>query len=292
MSEFEQYWESRLRFVDVHYHASPDSFERRYHAVEAGRLYARYGGGCVLKNHLGSVTALASICQQMELPVFGSIVLNEIAGGICTQPIKQALCQYQFPHQGRLLVHLPTVVTSSHRSVMSRKMANNSVENFAQVPLRIVGNDGKLLPALQSLLHFSQEQDIVISTGHASREEIYSLLEQVDKMGGGCRVMLNQPANPITGMVAEELISLGHHDWLYIEQTALTVLLGYQSFEDFSVVLSSVPNLLYSSDLGQSCQIDIPEWLKQSKMWFEKIGLSKSRQKDICLHTPLTMLAP
>ncbi|MDE9448407.1 hypothetical protein KKJ04_23650, partial [Xenorhabdus bovienii] len=54
---FIEYWEKKLRFLDVHYHARPDSYIRRYNVLEAGREYSRQGGGVVLKNHLGSVAA-------------------------------------------------------------------------------------------------------------------------------------------------------------------------------------------------------------------------------------------
>lgn len=43
--QFFAYWASRLQFLDVHYHARPDSYHRRYSAFEAGQQYARYQGG-------------------------------------------------------------------------------------------------------------------------------------------------------------------------------------------------------------------------------------------------------
>lgn len=292
MNQFIEHWNKNLEFLDVHYHASPDSYQRRYNVNEAGKIFASLSGGCVLKNHLGSSTALASLAQEMQLPVFGSVVLNDIAGGLSVKSVQQALCQYYFPHSGRLLIHLPTVVRSAHNSVMNRKVANNAVQKFANKPQKITNGHQELLPETKELVAFAQNNNVVISTGHASKQEVYALIEYIDKTGGGCRLMLNQPANPITGMTAEELFALGSHEWLFIEQTALTVLLGYQSFEDFSFVISKLPNLVYSSDLGQQCQIDIPEWLKKTQSWFRQIGVSDARKKEICLDNPLKMLAP
>ncbi len=47
--QFFAYWASRLQFLDVHYHARPDSYHRRYSAFEAGQQYARYQGGAPIK---------------------------------------------------------------------------------------------------------------------------------------------------------------------------------------------------------------------------------------------------
>ena len=65
--QFFDYWAPRLRFLDVHYHARPDSYHRRYSAAEAGERYARHQGGVVLKNHLGSVSALAAAMQELRM---------------------------------------------------------------------------------------------------------------------------------------------------------------------------------------------------------------------------------
>ena len=105
-----------------------------------------------------------------------------------------------------------------------------------------------LQPCVKSLIDFAQDHAVVISTGHASKEEIYRLIEYIDQHAPNCRLMLNQPADPITGMTAADLQALGCHDWLYVEQTALTVLLGYQSYDDFAQVMHHLPNLVYSSD--------------------------------------------
>ncbi|WGI26164.1 hypothetical protein QEN58_03660 [Halomonas alkaliantarctica] len=57
----------------------------------------------------------------------------------------------------------------------------------------------------------------------------------------------------------------------------MTYLLGYQAWEDFLMVLKSVPRVLYSSDLGQPTQPDIEQWLGQSEKWFELMNLSSNR---------------
>ncbi|MCC8422771.1 MULTISPECIES: hypothetical protein [Photorhabdus] len=123
-------------------------------------------------------------------------------------------------------------------------------------------------------------------------EWLWVLIIDAITAAGGCKFMLNQPASPMTGLKAKDLKALGKHDWLYVEQTALTVYLGYQTTEDFFEVLSEVNNVVYSSDLGQPVQPDVEQWLNDSERWFKTAGLGEEHIRDICLLNPLRMLAP
>lgn len=291
-SDFVAHWQERLRFVDVHYHANPDTYTRRYHALQAGQEYRALGGGVLLKSHLGCTAAVAATAQAMDLPVFGSVVLNRIGGGLDLRPIQQSLCYYgSAPFCGRLLVELPTIVTTGHRSKLQRAYANAAVERYALQPCDLGDTDGVLPASVERLVEFCRDEQVVLTSGHATRAQVEALVELCLRKGG-VRLLLNQPANPMTGMDAAALKALGAHDWLYVEQTALTLLLGYQTFEDFAQVLGSVHNVVYSSDLGQPSQPTPGEWRAQSLQWFEQMGLPAARIRDVSLTHALRMLSP
>ncbi|GAA0574122.1 hypothetical protein GCM10008997_23710 [Halomonas salifodinae] len=135
----------------------------------------------------------------------------------------------------------------------------------------------------------SRDYPIVVSTGHADAEEVQMLIDAA-VLYGVPKLMLNQPANPLTGYNADALLRLSQAPMVYIEQTALTDLLGYQAWEDFSMVLKSVPQILYSSDLGQTTQLDIEQWLKESACWFQRMGLNSDRLEAIRRENVLEML--
>jgi len=201
------------------------------------------------------------------------------------------LCHYQTRRSGRLIVDFPTVVPSEHRSKLVRKYANRAVETFGMQPARISHDGGGLLPAVEELIELAQSEALVLSTGHATRMEVDQLIDLCAKRGR-VRLLLNQPANPITGMTASQLKALGKHDWLYVEQTALTVALGYQTEADLFDVLQNVHNVVYSSDFGQQSQPGVDEWWASSKTWFQRAQLSPGRIADISLANPLRLLAP
>ncbi|MEI2387388.1 DUF6282 family protein [Breoghania sp. JC706] len=295
---------SAARFIDVHYHADPDAYVRRHGALEAGGLYAEYGGWVVLKNHLGCTAAQSVEARRAGLPLSGSLVLNEIAGGIDWRVVERSLCQAGCQRGGqrggqtgqqtgageaRFIVHLPTVTGHPHRSRLSREPANPILSRAPIRPLRVSGEDGALLPETLDVMRLCRDHPLVLSTGHADKEDVYRLIDAALALGVP-RLMLNQPASPMTGFSARELIELGAEPSLYIEQCALTYLLGYQSEEDFGAALTGISNLVYSSDLGQPSQPDIEEWLALTEVWFRKFGLTDERIDEITRANPLAML--
>lgn len=265
-------------FIDVHYHAGPDAFVRRHGVIEAGRRYAALNGWVVLKNHLGCTAAQAWEARQEGLPVSGSVVLNEIAGGIDFRVVQRSLCQHG-DSDARLIVHLPTVTGRAHTSRLKRNSAHWILDEHPIKPLT-VSHEGRLNAQTLDVLRMARDYPIVISSGHADAHEVRLLIEAAQQLEVP-RLMLNQPANPLTGLDAEALLELARAPMVYTEQTALTYLLGYQGWDDFARVLREVPRALYSSDLGQTSQPDIEQWQVDSLLWFERMGLDRERALQV-----------
>lgn len=265
-------------FIDVHYHAGPDAFVRRHGVLETGRRYAALNGWVVLKNHLGCTAAQAWEARQEGYPVSGSVVLNEIAGGIDYRVVQRSLCQHG-DSEARLIVHLPTVTGRAHQSRLKRNSAHWILDDYPIRPLT-VSQDGQLNPQTLDVLRMARDYPIVISTGHADAHEVRLLVDAAQRLEVP-RLMLNQPANPLTGLDADALLELARAPMVYAEQTALTYLLGYQPWEDFARVLQAVPRALYSSDLGQTSQPDIEQWQVDSLLWFERMGLDAARVRGV-----------
>ncbi|WBV70231.1 DUF6282 family protein [Legionella pneumophila] len=114
------------------------------------------------------------------------------------------------------------------------------------------------------ILKMARDYPIVLTSGLASREEIYRLIDACNQYDVPS-LLLSQPSNPLTGLKFTELNELIKNEWLWVEQTALTFILEHQDKQDFSHVLTHIPRVIYSSDLGQTSQMDIPEWLHFSK---------------------------
>ncbi|TNL00510.1 hypothetical protein CYD30_28850 [Kosakonia cowanii] len=265
-------------FIDVHYHVNPDAYMRRHSAATAGRIYAKNGGRVVLKNHLGCTAAQAWEVRQQGFPVYGSVVLNEIAGGIDYRVVERSLCQ-NGDSDLRLIVHMPTITGRPHKSTLNRT-SSHSILNLNPIkPLTVSNESGQLSSNALDVLRMARDQPIVVSTGHANEAEVRLLVDAAIRLN--VRLMLNQPANPMTGLSAEALIEIAKEPNIYVEQTSLTYLLGYQSKEDYYEVLRNVPNVIYSSDLGQTSQPDIEKWLEMSANWIRECNVSSQRHHDL-----------
>lgn len=278
-----------INFIDIHYHASPDLFLRRENSISAGKKYQDLGGAVILKSHLGSTVQAAEIARTQGLPVLPSIVLNNIAGGLSRKTILHALSEYTYADRLRILVHLPTLRKTQHKSKLIRSYSNQWAEKYASEPSSICIKN-TLKEDVIDILKMSKDYPIVVTSGHASKNEILLLLEECAKLKVD-KFMLNQPANPMTGLTAKELlVLLDQYRFLWVEQCALTYTLKYQSWDDMVEVLKNVPRVIYSSDFGQKSQPSIADWYLKSKEWFESMKLSKKRIKDITLSNPLQLL--
>ncbi|KTD25563.1 DUF6282 family protein [Legionella maceachernii] len=278
------------QFIDIHYHASPDLYLRRFNALEAGNHYQALDGAVVLKSHLGATAVQATLAQRQGLPVFPSVVLNAIAGGISYRVIMQALAEYQPQIPSKLIVDFPTITGRKYRSKLTRQVCHEHFAEHTFVGETLFDNTYKLKKEVIDILKMAADFPIVLSTGHAAKEEIDCLIDACITYHVSA-LLLNQPANPLTNLPAMELKEIAKQDFVWIEQTALTYLLGHQTRDDFTEVLCCLPRVIYSSDLGQTNQMDIKTWLDYSTALFDEMNLSPERKEALWRRNALMLLS-
>jgi hypothetical protein len=278
-----------FKFIDIHYHASPDLYLRRFDALEAGRQYLSLGGAVVLKSHLGATSVQATLAQAQGLPVFPSVVLNQLAGGIDYRVVMRALAEYQPQIPTKLIVDFPTLTGRQYQSKLERQLSHDYLSEYSFASETLFDSNQQLKKKAIDILKMAADYPIVLSTGHASKEEIYCLVDaciqhQVKAL------LLNQPANPLSGLEARDLKELAKQSFIWIEQTALTYLLGHQTKEDFVEVLSHLPRVIYSSDLGQPNQMDIKAWFEYSSTLFKELKLTTAHKEGLWRANALALL--
>lgn len=277
------------KLIDIHYHAAPDLYQRRLNAIEAGQCYQAHDAAVVLKSHLGSTSVQATLCQSLGLPVLPSLVLNHVSGGIDFRVIIQALAEYNPLINCKMIVHFPTITGRNFQSRLPRQLTNPALNSQTLTAETLFDDRLQLKKQAIDVLKMSKDHPIVLSTGHASRSETYQLIEACIKYNVSS-LLLNQPAHPLMDLEAGELKEIVQNDFIWIEQTLLTYLLGHQSKADFVDVLSHVPNLIYSSDLGQTNQMDINTWMTFSNNLFDELQIKPERKDDICRNNAVRML--
>ncbi len=180
--------------IDFHAHSAPDVFGRAVDDEESAALYmARKAEAIVLKNHV-TMTADRAWLLRKHAPgvkAFGGIVLNGAVGGINPEAV-----QWMWRMQGGYgrVVWFPTFDADHH------------VKHFKDAPegIKVVGADGKVLPAVRDVLKICAQQKLVVCTGHASPTEALALIEAA--RDAGCdRIVVTHAEFEVVNMSVEQM---------------------------------------------------------------------------------------
>jgi hypothetical protein len=152
--------------MDTHVHSAPDVFGRSLDDEEVATLYRDRGlEALVLKSHVATTADRAWFARKhvAGLKVFGGIALNSAVGGINPDAVNW-MARMQGGY-GRV-VWFPTFDSDNH------------VKHFNDAPegIKVLGADGKVLPAVRDVLKVCAEQKLVVQTGHLSPIEALAVI--------------------------------------------------------------------------------------------------------------------
>ncbi len=152
--------------IDIHIHIGPDpNCRRRVNGYEAA-VQAREAGmrGLVFKSHVYNTTPVAYTVQQLvsEIALFGGVSLNVEVGGLNPQAVEAA---------GKLGAKIVWMPTFSSRNDMKKR-------NIIGKGISIFDENKHVLPAVSEILALIKQYDMVLSSGHLSRQEIFALLQE------------------------------------------------------------------------------------------------------------------
>lgn len=168
--------------LDVHVHAGPGLFARRFTDAEAASAAAAAGmAGFVLKAHEGSTVARAAAARTDSVEVYGGLVLNRFVGGLNPEAVELAV------GLGARVVWMPTLHAANHVA----HYGHGGFEEQASVlgkaaiaPVRVVGEDGRLVSGAHQVLEvLARHPRVVLSNGHLAMEETEALFEAAQARG-------------------------------------------------------------------------------------------------------------
>ncbi|MFF5983902.1 DUF6282 family protein [Streptomyces olindensis] len=278
------------RVVDVHYHAGPDLYRRRLTTGGAGRAYADIDGWVVIKSHLGCTAASAWEARQEGLPVSGTVVLNDLAGGVHPRVMEQAVYTHGEDSPARLVVHLPTLVGPAHASRLRRQPFHPRLDPDRWRGARVTDDSGRLRRPVREVLRAARDLPVVLATGHCDREETLRVVEEAARLELP-RLLLTHPTHPMTGLTLDDLARIADVPGVHVEVTALTLLLGHRDARHLGDVVRAHPRVVFSSDLGQPDQPDPAAWLTTSERWFAEAGLTPQQVRAVTSLNPAALLA-
>ena len=278
--------------IDFHNHNAPDVFGRAVDDDESAQLYmARKMEAIVLKNHVVSTADRAWLVRKHNpgFKAFGGITLNGSSGGINPDAV-----QWMWRMQGGYgrVVWLPTFDADHH------------VKHFKEGPngINVVGEDGKVVPALREVLKIVAQQKLVLCTGHISPTEVLAVVAAARDMGVD-RIVVTHAEFEVVNMTVEQMkkaASMGAK----MEIDAMGPLMGPNAhlewmrhwrqvtFKESASHIKQVgaEHFVLGTDLGQTGNPSQPDGLAMLVAGLMAEGITKDQIKLMGRETPGKLL--
>jgi hypothetical protein len=246
--------------VDLHCHSGPSVMPRDIDHIEAIEEAAAAGFRAVLfKDHYYSVTPIAQLLtrryKHYGVALLSGVALNNSVGGLNRYAVDHAI------KLGGRIVWMPTFSAANHidhhrRDPNFDKKFPTTLQRMVEpTPLRVTDERGLLVDEVKCILDLVAAHDVVLSAGHLSISEVWTLFEEA-KQRGVRRLLVNHP-NYIVDASPEDmrqLVSIG----AYLEHSACMYVEGSKfHFYDAETLrrliqVGGVDRTILGSDLGQS----------------------------------------
>jgi len=182
--------------VDLHVHAGPSLMSRELDGWEmAQEMEAAHLAAVVIKDHHIPTVTAARIIQDhfpgLRGKVFGAIALNNSVGGLNPKAVDVAV------GFGAKVVWMPTVSSRHHIEQHSHPGVKFPAVKKRQVvpekPIQFLDSAGKLLPEVEQVLEVMKKYpDVILATGHGSRDEVNAIARRAMEIGLR-RVLVDHP---------------------------------------------------------------------------------------------------
>ena len=245
---------------DTHVHISPDVVERKIDDISLARRFVELGmAGFGLKSHYGSTAERASVVRASVpgIEVLGAISLNRAVGGMNPLAVEIAA------REGARIVWFPTV-DSENEAHEREAPPGAKVPVWVKVqldlrdqgieidPVPVVDGNGGVLPETRTVLDLIARHDLVLATGHLSRDEIFTVVDAAVEAGVRT-IVITHPEFPSQSIGPDDQRALAEKGAL-LERCFTTPHTGKVSWETWleNIRATGPEHSVLSTDLGQS----------------------------------------
>ena len=244
---------------DTHMHISPDVVERKIDDISLAHKFGELGmAGFVLKSHYGSTAERAAVVRAAVpgVNVLGAISLNRAVGGINPLAVEIAA------REGARTVWLPTVdsVNESHEReappgakvpVWVKLQLELREQGIEIDPVPVVDKSGVVLPEVLEVLAMIARHNMLLATGHLSRDEIFAVVDAALD-AGVTDIVVTHPEFPSQDLSQEDQRALAEKGAL-LERCFTTPHTGKVTWERWveNIRAAGPESSVLSTDLGQ-----------------------------------------
>lgn len=186
--------------IDFHIHSGPDIFVRLMDDLEVAESAKAAGMRAVLlKNHVDCTAGRAAIAAKYtDFPVFGGMALNHQVGGLNPEAVKVAV------KLRAKEIWMPTIHAAHYlKNVGAVPMFAEQLKAGMR-GISILNDDGSVKDEVKRIAELIASADIVMATGHISKDEAFKMVE-VAKAAGVKKIVVTHPTSPMEGYSIEEM---------------------------------------------------------------------------------------
>ncbi len=281
--------------VDYHIHVAPDFVRRRITDVQLAKRCLETGqAGFGLKSHYTSTAERAQVVMEAVpgVTVLGTITLNRSIGGLNALAVEIAA------REGAKVVWFPTVSSvNEQHEVLEAGAGGDGIKvpvwvkfelslrdaGLAADPVAVVDGHGALVPEAHAVLEVIARHDMVLCTGHLSRDEIFVVVDAA--VAAGVRqIVVTHPEFPSQRVSPADQVALADKGAL-MERCFTTTYTGKAPWEDFYEATRAVgaARTIWSTDLGQRFNPPVEDGLALMADRFLEAGFSEEEVRTMAV---------
>jgi predicted TIM-barrel fold metal-dependent hydrolase len=198
--------------IDVHIHSAPDIFPRILNDVELALMAKQEGMRAILvKSHVVITADRAEVAtQQADFPVFGAVALNLPVGGLNLEAVEVAL------KLGAKEVWMPTIHAKHFSAQKDHVPTLATAVKDGLEGIYLLNRDGSLKEELRPILKKIAEYDIALGTGHVTKREAMTVVQEAAKAGVK-KIILTHPLATFVDYSVDEMREALDRGVLFIE---------------------------------------------------------------------------
>jgi hypothetical protein len=279
---------------DLHVHVDPDVIERIVDDVTLAQRFRKLGlAGFALKSHYAPTAERARVVNRVVegVEVIGTITLNASVGGLNALAVEVAA------REGARIVWLPTVDSVNEASERDRPYPPGAKipmwvrlqrelreQGLEASPVPVVDGSGVALDALRAVLAVAARHDLILATGHLSRDEIFVVVDAA-LAAGVTRVVVTHPEFTSQRIPIKDQVTLAHRGAV-LERCFTTAHTGKCSWEEMfdGIRATGLEHNLLSTDLGQPGNPQVEDGLALFADRLLEAGFSEQAIETMIVH--------
>ncbi|MGE0384653.1 MAG: DUF6282 family protein [Gammaproteobacteria bacterium] len=207
--------------IDLYVHAEPDLIPRHCDDVElAGRLAAAGYAAAVHRNHFSPTAERARLAARATgFDMHGAILVHDFAGGMNPGVVELAL------RMGAVWVGMPTLGARRFRGRLTAMPEDIRTVLGRGRAVDVVDENGRLLPAVHTVLDLAREHRAVVATGYLQKTELAAVVRAAVEHGVE-RIVLSNPLSAAMGLTPAEVGEIMTMGEVVLEQSVYQHLPG------------------------------------------------------------------